>query len=600
MARRPTPATGGELGGRDPAAALGHGGGIVRRDGPPDRPRAGAPAARPRAGADAAGRCAAPRSGGRAGRLRRGDRRRRADPLPRLGLAGPRRRRPRRPRRRRPRHPRRGATASAAGAPTGASGPGVLLLHGLASTAWGWAPVARRLCGIAHVVAVDLRGHGLSDAPTDGYEPDALADDVIAVAEGAGLLEPRRRSVRPLRSSSPGSATGRSSRPGRRTRWGTAVAASSWSTAAGRTLRRSRGRPRTSGWPPSRSRPRCSPRWVPGWPTARRSTPRPGMRTRSAQPGPRWSRRRPAGSSLPSTRTRWPAPCGRCGRTTRPAVLPTVEARIAALVCARRGWHAVGRAGRDRADPACDGSFRRDGQVVPVARATTWCATSRTPWPTPCWPSRHLRGDGCRQARRGIRCGHDRPAAARPRPHHRRRDRDRDRRGAASGPRRPRRGRRDRGRRAHAGRAERTRRGGSARDPPRDGRGPRSPGSRRDAGARPPDVRRADRRVPRRPGAPPQRRDLRRRLLGDGGRQGDPVLQPVRAPPAAVLRDGGSRLHPQRARGGAVEDPPHRGDVRPPPAGAGAAHLAGGRLPDGSPASRRGWAWWWRRPTCAR
>src|SRR5664280_2147398 len=35
---------------------------------------------------------------------------------------------------------------------------------------------------------MDLRGHGLSDAPTDGYDPDLLAEDAIAVAEGAGLL----------------------------------------------------------------------------------------------------------------------------------------------------------------------------------------------------------------------------------------------------------------------------------------------------------------------------------------------------------------------------------------------------------------------------
>jgi pimeloyl-ACP methyl ester carboxylesterase len=66
--------------------------------------------------------------------------------------------------------------------------PGVLLVHGLASTAWSWAPVARRLRGVARVMAMDLRGHGLSDAPTGGYEPDTLAADAIAVAEGAGLL----------------------------------------------------------------------------------------------------------------------------------------------------------------------------------------------------------------------------------------------------------------------------------------------------------------------------------------------------------------------------------------------------------------------------
>jgi pimeloyl-ACP methyl ester carboxylesterase len=35
---------------------------------------------------------------------------------------------------------------------------------------------------------MDVRGHGLSDAPTGGYEPDQLAEDAIAVAEGAGLL----------------------------------------------------------------------------------------------------------------------------------------------------------------------------------------------------------------------------------------------------------------------------------------------------------------------------------------------------------------------------------------------------------------------------
>lgn len=97
-----------------------------------------------------------------------------------------------------------------AGRAMGASGPGagvsraphapcVLLLHGLASTAWSWTPVARRLCGVARVVAMDLRGHGLSDAPTDGYEPATLAGDAIAVAEGAGLLAlPGEGSAGPL------------------------------------------------------------------------------------------------------------------------------------------------------------------------------------------------------------------------------------------------------------------------------------------------------------------------------------------------------------------------------------------------------------------
>jgi pimeloyl-ACP methyl ester carboxylesterase len=66
--------------------------------------------------------------------------------------------------------------------------PGALLIHGLSNTAWSWAPVARRLAEMRRTVAMDLRGHGLSDAPTEAYEPPLLAEDVVAVAEGSGLL----------------------------------------------------------------------------------------------------------------------------------------------------------------------------------------------------------------------------------------------------------------------------------------------------------------------------------------------------------------------------------------------------------------------------
>ena len=45
--------------------------------------------------------------------------------------------------------------------------------------------------GRATVVAMDLRGHGLSDAPTatGAYALDELSGDVVAVAEGSGALE---------------------------------------------------------------------------------------------------------------------------------------------------------------------------------------------------------------------------------------------------------------------------------------------------------------------------------------------------------------------------------------------------------------------------
>jgi pimeloyl-ACP methyl ester carboxylesterase len=73
-------------------------------------------------------------------------------------------------------------------APDAPPAPGVLLVHGLSNTAWSWTPVARRLRPVRHVVAMDLRGHGLSDAPTEGYDRPTLAEDVLAVAEGSGLL----------------------------------------------------------------------------------------------------------------------------------------------------------------------------------------------------------------------------------------------------------------------------------------------------------------------------------------------------------------------------------------------------------------------------
>ena len=173
---RPTPAEGGELGGRDPAAALRHGGGIVRRDGPVSGPGL-APLALPPARPG----CAPPSRRGSSWRATT-----RSGSTSSTGTrAGRGRPCPRRP----------------------AGAPGVLLIHGLAQTAWTWAPVARRLVRGCRVVAMDLRGHGLSDAPTDGYEPDQLADDAIAVAEGAGLLALRaRRPAGP--SSSPASGYG--------------------------------------------------------------------------------------------------------------------------------------------------------------------------------------------------------------------------------------------------------------------------------------------------------------------------------------------------------------------------------------------------------
>jgi pimeloyl-ACP methyl ester carboxylesterase len=67
--------------------------------------------------------------------------------------------------------------------------PPLVLVHGLAQTAWAWAPVARRLAPLTGVLAVDLRGHGLSDSPRAGYELESLAFDVLTVVTGAGWGE---------------------------------------------------------------------------------------------------------------------------------------------------------------------------------------------------------------------------------------------------------------------------------------------------------------------------------------------------------------------------------------------------------------------------
>ena len=68
--------------------------------------------------------------------------------------------------------------------------PGIVLVHGLAGSGWAWAPVARRLRAVRRTIAMDLRGHGLSDAPTSpgAYDLAVLASDVVAVAEGSGAL----------------------------------------------------------------------------------------------------------------------------------------------------------------------------------------------------------------------------------------------------------------------------------------------------------------------------------------------------------------------------------------------------------------------------
>lgn len=67
----------------------------------------------------------------------------------------------------------------------------LVLLHGLASNALTWEPLARALNAAGHrVVSVDQRGHGHSDKPERGYGFDEVTADLAALLNALGLARP--------------------------------------------------------------------------------------------------------------------------------------------------------------------------------------------------------------------------------------------------------------------------------------------------------------------------------------------------------------------------------------------------------------------------
>src|SRR5581483_9581671 len=72
-----------------------------------------------------------------------------------------------------------------------------------------------------------------------------------------------------------------------------------------------------------------------------------------------------------------------------------------------------------------------------------------------------------------------------------------------------------------------------------------------------------------------QRGGVRRAVQRDGAGQGHRGLLALRAPHAALLRQGARRLRPRRARGGAQQAAAHRRRVRAAPSGAGAPDHGG-------------------------
>ena len=305
--------------------------------------------------------------------------------------------------------------------------PGVLLVHGLAPD--GLDLGAGRASAAPRRAASWPWTSAATASPTprpSGYEPDTAGRRRDRGRRGSGLLPLAGRGAgRPVRRRRP-SATGRSWRPGRRT--------PSASAARGLVLV-------DGGWEDSPAPTGATPEeWLAGDRGAAggaRLDGRLARRPRGLRPadlgrgpgarprGPRSSRRRPAGSSSPSTRTRWRAPSRamwslRAGRG--PADRRGARSRrcVARTSDGSRTRAALGRPCA-RAPPGTGTVARIAVAVVPGRGPQPRPPRAGAPWPAP----------GCAGRRRGLRCRHDRPAAARARPLDRRRDRDRDRRGAA-------------------------------------------------------------------------------------------------------------------------------------------------------------------------
>jgi pimeloyl-ACP methyl ester carboxylesterase len=73
---------------------------------------------------------------------------------------------------------------------TGRGDPALVLVHGVACHRGFWVPQLAHFSAERRVVAVDLRGHGGSDAPAQPYTIGGLADDVGWICEQLGVIDP--------------------------------------------------------------------------------------------------------------------------------------------------------------------------------------------------------------------------------------------------------------------------------------------------------------------------------------------------------------------------------------------------------------------------
>jgi predicted dehydrogenase/pimeloyl-ACP methyl ester carboxylesterase len=73
---------------------------------------------------------------------------------------------------------------------TGGNKPPLVLAHGFSDNGLCWTPVARVLERDYDVIMFDARGHGLSDAPDEGYADEDRAADLVGLIQALGLEKP--------------------------------------------------------------------------------------------------------------------------------------------------------------------------------------------------------------------------------------------------------------------------------------------------------------------------------------------------------------------------------------------------------------------------
>lgn len=69
------------------------------------------------------------------------------------------------------------------------NGPVLILLHFGRATAAVWNGLLPSLVNRYHLIIPELRGHGHSEKPSDGYTIDTMADDIVALMAAMGIAE---------------------------------------------------------------------------------------------------------------------------------------------------------------------------------------------------------------------------------------------------------------------------------------------------------------------------------------------------------------------------------------------------------------------------